>query len=155
LSPPTIGIFIALTTSRIGQYADYRKSRSKSGLVRACLRFVLVHWDRKRDRIGQVIVEVIMIQSMFKRRALVAGIALVAISVMPFTALAQTQIKYHPNKYSPQDDVKLGRQAAQEAERQLPLLQDETVRSYVESVGRRLVAAIPSEFQHPEFQYYF
>jgi beta-barrel assembly-enhancing protease len=92
---------------------------------------------------------------MFKQRALIAWIALVAISVMPFTALAQTQIKYHPNKFSPQDDVKLGRQAAQEAESQFPLLRDETVRSYVESVGRRLVASIPSEFQHPEFQYYF
>jgi predicted Zn-dependent protease len=92
----------------------------------------------------------------FKRRALVAWIALVAISVMPFTVLAQgTQIKYHSNRFSVQDDVKLGRQAAQEAESQFPLLRDETVRSYVESVGNRLVAAIPSEFQHPEFQYYF
>jgi Zn-dependent protease with chaperone function len=89
------------------------------------------------------------------RRTLIAWIALVAITAMPFTALAQTQIKYHSNKYSAQDDVKLGRQAAQEAESQFPLLRDETVRSYVENVGRRLVAAIPSEFQHSEFQYYF
>lgn len=96
-----------------------------------------------------------MTNLMFKRRALIAWIALVAISVMPFTALAQTQIKYHSNKFSVQDDVKLGRQAAQEAEGQFPLLRDETVRGYVESVGRRLVSAIPSEFQHPEFQYYF
>jgi predicted Zn-dependent protease len=92
---------------------------------------------------------------MFKKRALIAWLALVAITVMPFTALAQTQIKYHSNKYSVQDDIKLGRQAAQEAEGQFPLLRDETVRSYVEDVGRRLVAAIPSEFQHPEFQYSF
>src|ERR671929_991235 len=93
--------------------------------------------------------------SQFNRRTLIAWIALVAITAMPFSALAQTQIKYHSNKYSAQDDVKLGRQAAQEAEGQFPLLRDETVRSYVEDVGRRLVAAIPSEFQHPEFQYYF
>ena len=92
---------------------------------------------------------------MFRQRALIAWLALVAITVMPFTALAQTQIKYHSNKYSVQDDIKLGRQAAQEAEGQFPLLRDETVRSYVEDVGRRLVAAIPSEFQHPEFQYSF
>src|SRR5690242_5249821 len=91
----------------------------------------------------------------FNRRMLIAWVALVAITVMPFTALAQTQIKYHPNKYSTQDDIKLGRAAAQEAESQFPLLRDETVRGYVESVGRRLVAAIPPEFQHPEFQYYF
>ena len=91
----------------------------------------------------------------FKQRALIAWVALVAISVMPFSAFAQTPIKYHSNKFSPQDDVKLGRQAAQEAESQFPLLRDETVRSYVENVGRRLVASIPSEFQHSEFQYYF
>src|SRR5215813_6370863 len=92
---------------------------------------------------------------MFKKQALIAWITLVAITVMPFSALAQTQIKYHSNKYSVQDDIKLGRQAAQQAESQFPLLRDENVRSYVESVGRRLVSAIPPEFQHPEFQYYF
>src|SRR5919206_87732 len=93
--------------------------------------------------------------SQFNRRTLIAWIALVAITAMPFSALAQTQIKYHSNKYSAQDDVKLGRQAAQEAEAQFPLLRDEEVRGYVEDVGRRLVSAIPAQFQHPEFQYYF
>lgn len=92
---------------------------------------------------------------MFKKQTLIVWLALVAITVMPFSALAQTQIKYHSNKYSIQDDIKLGRQAAQEAESQFPLLRDETVQSYVENVGRRLVASIPSQFQHPEFQYYF
>src|SRR5215211_6706576 len=92
---------------------------------------------------------------MFKKQNLIAWLTLVAISVMPFSALAQTQIKYHSNKFSIQDDVKLGRQAAQEAESQFPLLRDEQVRSYVEDVGRRLVTNIPSEFQHREFDYYF
>jgi predicted Zn-dependent protease len=74
---------------------------------------------------------------------------------LPLSVAAQTQIKYHSNRFSIQDDVKLGRQAAQEAEQQFPLLRDEQVRGYVENVGRRLVSAIPQEFQHPEFQYYF
>ncbi len=91
----------------------------------------------------------------FKRRILVAWITLVAISVMPLSALAQTQIKYHSNKYSIQDDVQLGREAARQAESQFPLLRDSEVQGYVEDIGRRLVAAIPSQFQHPEFQYYF
>jgi Zn-dependent protease with chaperone function len=94
-------------------------------------------------------------KSMFKRQTLIAWLTLVAIIVMPFTSLAQTQIKYHSNKYSIQDDIKLGRQAAQEAESQFPLLRDQEVQNYVESVGRRLVTSIPQEFQHPEFQYYF
>ena len=72
-----------------------------------------------------------MSKLMFKQRALIAWIALMAISDMPFTALAQTQIKYHSNKFSPQDDVKLGRQAAQEAESQFPLLRDENRKSVV------------------------
>ncbi|MFH4202114.1 M48 family metalloprotease, partial [Acinetobacter baumannii] len=32
---------------------------------------------------------------------------------------------------------------------------DEVVQDYVERVGQRLVAAIPPEFQHPEFRYMF
>lgn len=90
-----------------------------------------------------------------KRQTLIAWLALVAITALPLSITAQTQIKYHSNRFSVQDDVKLGRQAAQEAEQQFPLLNDEQVRGYVESVGNRLVSAIPSEFQHPEFQYYF
>ena len=89
------------------------------------------------------------------RRPLIAWIILFAIAVMPLSVAAQTQLKYHSNKFSVQDDVKLGRQAAQEAEQQFPLLNDEQVRSYVERVGERLVAAIPQQFQHREFDYFF
>ncbi|HEY0348060.1 MAG TPA: M48 family metalloprotease, partial [Pyrinomonadaceae bacterium] len=79
----------------------------------------------------------------------------IAVVLMPLASLAQTQITYHPNKYKPADDVRLGRQAAAEAEQKFPLLRDSEVDAYVERVGQRLVAAIPSEFQHPEFHYYF
>ncbi len=85
----------------------------------------------------------------------VALIAVFAIFAMPVSVLSQTQIKYHSNKYSVQDDVKLGRQAAAEVEQQLPVLRDSDVSNYVEAVGRRLVAAIPPQFQQREFQYYF
>src|SRR6266446_2638075 len=78
-----------------------------------------------------------------------------AIVLMPLVVFAQTQIVLHANKYKPADDVRLGRQAAAEAEQQFPLLRDSEVNAYVERVGQRLVAAIPQEFQHPEFRYYF
>src|SRR5436309_1731968 len=78
-----------------------------------------------------------------------------AIVTMPLAAIAQTPISYHSNKYKPTDDVKLGQQAAAEAEQQFPLLRDSEVNAYVERVGQRLVAAIPPEFQHPEFRYTF
>jgi predicted Zn-dependent protease len=90
-----------------------------------------------------------------RQKPLIAWLALVAIAALPLSVAAQTQIKYHSNKFSIQDDVKLGRQAAQEAEQQFPLLRDEATQDYVERVGSRLVAAIPSQFQHSEFQYYF
>ena len=89
------------------------------------------------------------------RQRLVAWVALVAIALMPLSAVAQTQIKYRSNKYSIQDDVTLGRRAAQEVEQQFPLMRDNQVQDYVEDVGRRLVNAIPSQFQHSEFQYNF
>ncbi|HEX8144732.1 MAG TPA: M48 family metallopeptidase [Pyrinomonadaceae bacterium] len=88
-------------------------------------------------------------------RALLAWLMAVAIFVAPSAAFAQTPISYHSNRYSVSDDVKLGQQAAAEAERQLPIMRDEEVTSYVEQVGQRLVSAIPRQFQHPEFRYYF
>jgi len=84
-----------------------------------------------------------------------AWVMSVALVAMPIATLAQTKIRYHSNKYKVADDVRLGRQAAAEAEQQFPLLRDSQVSGYVESVGQRLVAAIPPEFQHPEFRYYF
>jgi Zn-dependent protease with chaperone function len=94
-------------------------------------------------------------KEMIRIRGAIVWLTLVALMAMPLSAFAQTQIKYHSNKYSPQDDVKLGQQAAAEAERQFPVMRDQVLRDYVERVGRRLVAAVPPEFQHPEFQHYF
>jgi beta-barrel assembly-enhancing protease len=95
-------------------------------------------------------------------KQLVGSLIMAAIFLAPVSIIAQTQstptptlIVYHKNKYSPDDDVKLGRQAATQAERQLRILPDKEVTDYLESVGQRLVAAIPPEFQHREFRYYF
>jgi hypothetical protein len=74
---------------------------------------------------------------------------------MPLTATAQTRITAPSNKYSVEDDVKLGQQAAQQVQQQMPILRDGNIDNYVESVGRRLVAAIPSEFRHSQFRYSF
>ncbi|OFW03296.1 MAG: hypothetical protein A3H96_19550 [Acidobacteria bacterium RIFCSPLOWO2_02_FULL_67_36] len=68
---------------------------------------------------------------------------------------AQTTITPPKNKYSPQDDVKLGREAAGQIEEQLPILRDDNVTSYIADIGRRLVQVIPSDLRHPEFQYSF
>src|SRR5499433_2039283 len=80
-----------------------------------------------------------------------------AILVLAASAIlgAQTRIDPPANNYTPAQDVELGRQAAAEARQQLPILRDDAVSSYVEGIGRRLVAAVPRELQHPEFHYTF
>jgi len=74
---------------------------------------------------------------------------LAAVAIAGFAALAsgpasaQTKIKPGFNLFSAEQDVEIGRQSAVEVERQLPILRDRTVESYVNSVGKRLAAAIP------------
>jgi predicted Zn-dependent protease len=67
----------------------------------------------------------------------------------------QTVVTPPDNKYTPAQDVELGRQAAVEVERQLPLLRDAEVTSFVASLGTRLVQSIPEALRHSEFQYSF
>src|SRR5688572_25885204 len=71
------------------------------------------------------------------------------------TGSAQTKIVPPKTSYSLADDVKLGQEAAAEVRKELPLMNDERVDQYVDGIGARLVAAIPPEFQHPEFKYTF
>src|SRR5437660_450403 len=80
---------------------------------------------------------------------------LVAVLLAAGVASAQTRVVPPKNSYTPAQDVELGQQAAAQAEQQLPVMRDDEVTSYVEDIGRRLVAAIPPELQHPEFQYTF
>jgi len=82
-------------------------------------------------------------------------------SCAPRTALLQTvpggptRVIPPDNHYTPAQDVQIGKEAAAQARKELPVLNDDVLHSYVESVGRRLIAAIPPEFQHPEFSYTF
>src|SRR6185503_8164387 len=69
--------------------------------------------------------------------------------------VAQTKIVLHKNKYSPMDDVRIGREAAGQAEQKLQIIRDPQLAEYLESVGQGLARAIPREFQHPEFRYFF
>ena len=56
----------------------------------------------------------------------------------------QTRVTAPKNKYSPADDVQAGREAAAEVRKQMPMLDDDRVDSYVERVGERLVENIPT-----------
>ena len=86
------------------------------------------------------------------KRALVGlGVA----CALTLSSAAQTRIVAPKNNYSLADDVKLGREAAAEVTKELPLLNDQRTEDYVETIGRTLAAAIPPEFQHQEFRYTF
>jgi hypothetical protein len=78
-----------------------------------------------------------------------------AMFAMPLAALGQTRVEMPKNKYKVGDDVQAGQQAAQQVAQQMPILRDSYVDNYVEQVGRRLVAAIPPEFNQPAFRYSF
>jgi len=89
------------------------------------------------------------------QRAIASALLVWTVGVLPIAVVAQTRIVAPKNKYSVQDDIKLGNQAVAQVERQLPILNDSIATRYVESVGQKLVAAVPAEFQHPEFNYRF
>ena len=81
--------------------------------------------------------------------------ALIIALTLAAATMAQTRVVPPKNKYPIAQDVQLGREAADQAREQLPLLRDDAVSSYVEELGRRLVNAIPPELQHNEFKYSF
>jgi Zn-dependent protease with chaperone function len=95
---------------------------------------------------------VLQMQSRMTKQIVALTWSLVAATIV---LTAQTAISPPPNKYSPEDDVKLGRDAAEQARQQLPIMRDEAVSSYVSHLGDRLAAAIPNELQHSEFHYTF
>jgi len=89
-------------------------------------------------------------------RAWTSSRVVVLLAVLPAMLLAQgTRLEMPKNKYDVQDDVKLGREAAAQAEKEFPLLRDEDIESYVNDVGQRIVSAIPAEFRQPQFRYTF
>ncbi|OFV90321.1 MAG: hypothetical protein A3H95_03385 [Acidobacteria bacterium RIFCSPLOWO2_02_FULL_64_15] len=83
---------------------------------------------------------------------LIAGVAALACSVW---VSAQTKITAPNNKFPLQVDVEEGRKGAAAIEKQMPVFADDVVTAYIQGVGARLVAQIPPEFRHPEFQYVF
>ena len=88
-------------------------------------------------------------------RVLRYQVTVAAVLVSVSIASAQTKITAPKNKYTPAQDVQLGREASAQVEQQLPLLRDDNVTSFVSDIGRRLVDSIPAELRHPEFNYTF
>ena len=86
-----------------------------------------------------------------------ARIATLVLVLFASTAglFAQTAVKMPKNKYTPEQDVKLGREAAAEVRKQYPIIKDERIARYLTSLGDRLVAAAPPELKQPVYEYSF
>ena len=70
------------------------------------------------------------------------SVALMVVSA-PADATAQTQVKPGFNLFSVEQDVEVGRQAAAQAERQMPVLRDQRAASYVNDIVRRMAQNAP------------
>jgi Zn-dependent protease with chaperone function len=72
-------------------------------------------------------------------------------SAAPGAAVAQTQFKPGFNLFSPAQDQEIGRQSADAAERQLPILKDQSIEAYIDRIGARLATVAPGA----EYRYQF
>ncbi|HET7218484.1 MAG TPA: M48 family metallopeptidase [Vicinamibacterales bacterium] len=69
--------------------------------------------------------------------------------------IAQTKITPPKNRYTPEQDVEIGREAAQEVRKEYPVIADSALATYLDRLGKRLVAAAPPELNNPVFEYSF
>ena len=78
-------------------------------------------------------------------------LTLIAIIVLSMTVLGQ-RTKLNPsglNTFSPADDVKMGQEVAQEAEKELNLVTNRDVTGYVTRLGQKLVEKSPNSNKFP------
>ena len=69
--------------------------------------------------------------------------------------LAQTLVKPPKNRYTPQQDVEIGREGAAEVRKQYPIIENEQIARYLTALGDRLVANAPPELKQPVYEYSF
>ena len=69
--------------------------------------------------------------------------------------LAQTVVKPPNNRYTPQQDVELGRKAAAEVRQQYPIIEEQRIARYLTRIGDDLVAVAPPNLKQAVFEYSF
>src|SRR6266849_1816628 len=78
-------------------------------------------------------------------RGLAAGFFLgLSLLLVPDASAQRTQLKPGWNRFSPQDDITLGKRAATGAEKQLPLCNAPKVDAYLTELGTRLAQKLPT-----------
>jgi len=79
----------------------------------------------------------------------------VIVSLATSLVLAQTPVKLPKNKYTPEQDVELGREGAAEVHKEYPIIEDQEISKYLTKLGDRLVAVAPKELNNPVYKYSF
>ena len=78
-------------------------------------------------------------------RSLSTVLLIALLATAPFAFAERTVLKPGWNLFSPQQDIEVGQKVSQEAEQQLPMLNDRRVDDYLNRLGRRLSAKAPGE----------
>ena len=78
-----------------------------------------------------------------------SGVTAILLAVS--AATAQTVVKPGFNIFSVDQDIEIGRQSAQQVDRQIPAVQDAAIQRYVSALGARLAAQAPG----PKYPYRF
>jgi Zn-dependent protease with chaperone function len=83
------------------------------------------------------------------------GVAALVAAGAIVSAQTATVIKLPKNKYTPEQDVQLGMKGAAEIRRQYPIIQNDSLATYLAGLGERLVANAPAELNQPVYKYSF
>ena len=84
-----------------------------------------------------------------------AAILLVLLCMTGLHLSGQTAMKLPKNKFTPQQDVELGRKGAEEVRQQYPVIKDERIAAYLTKLGDRLVKVAPAELNQSIYEYSF
>ncbi|MGA8183848.1 MAG: M48 family metallopeptidase [Terriglobia bacterium] len=81
------------------------------------------------------------------RRHFAGLLVLGLVALSPLLLYAVERLNFRPgfNLFSPDQDVEMGQQASQDVNKQLPLIRDSQVVSYMSSLGKRLAAVAPNQ----------
>jgi len=74
--------------------------------------------------------------------------------LVPDASAQRTQLKPGWNKFSPQEDINLGKRAATDAEKQLPLCNAPKVDAYLTQLGTRLAQKLPADGVQYPFEFH-
>ncbi len=88
---------------------------------------------------------------MLRHRPLLIALLALGLLAPQLAVAARTQVKPGFNLISRQQEVELGREAAAQADRQVPLARDAALNNYINELGRRLARYSPA----PDYPYTF